>query len=136
MLLFSTPLCDACPAGWRRLALRADCACAAGLPFGVRLGITLRLYAAEPFARALATLLALQPQQVALLAATAHGDATDVQLELLPLLPPALRDAAVSNLTAALVAAGSPDAAAWAQPFGGFTVRRRACTRAASGMPR
>ena len=136
VLLFSTPLCDPCPAEWRRLALRADCACAAGLPFGVRLGITLRLFAAEPFARVLAALLALQPQQVALLAATAHGDATDVQLELLPLLPSALPDAAISNLTAALVAAGSPDAAAWAQPFGGFTVRRHARSCAAPGMPR
>jgi hypothetical protein len=124
-LVFSTPLCDACAANTRRLPLAADCACAEGLPYELQIGVAAGVFQQELFARALAARLALLPPQVLVLNISAVGDATRVQLELLPMALPMLGLDAVMNATGTLVASGAD---AWAQAFGGITVRCMACT--------
>jgi hypothetical protein len=123
-LVFSTPLCDACAANTRRLPLAADCACAEGLPYELQIGVAAGAFEQELFARALAARLALLPPQVLVLNISAVGDATRVQLELLPMALPMLGLDAVMNATGTLVASGAD---VWAQAFGGITVRCVAC---------
>ena len=123
MLMFSTPLCDACAAGTWRLPLAADCACAQGVQYELQVGVASASFAAvqDALTRALAAQLGLALPQLLLWNASAAGDETNVLLELLPLLPPSLPDADVHNLTARLLA--SCGVAAWSQLYGGITVR-------------
>jgi hypothetical protein len=123
VLMFSTPLCDACANGTWRLPLAADCACAQGVQYELQVGVASASFALvqDALARALATQLGLVPPQVLLWNASAVGDETNVLLELLPLLPPWLSDEDVLNLTTRLLA--STGVAAWSRLYGGITVR-------------
>jgi hypothetical protein len=123
VLMFSTPLCDACAADTWRLPLAADCACAQGVQYELQVGVASASFAAvqDALARALAAQLGLALPQLLLWNASAAGDETNVLLELLPLLPPSLPDADVHNLTARLLA--SCGVAAWSRLYGGITVR-------------
>ena len=157
-MLFRTPLCDPCLTGWRRLPLAADCACAVGSPFAVRLGVLVGDFNAHLFVRALAAYLGLLPSQVAVTSVTTFGDPmlvgdeylagdqvnltnltnvtvfsdkTLVAFELLPLQPPWFYDWEVLNLTSVIVSSTlvySDQVSPWPAVFGGVMVRRRVCT--------
>ena len=155
-MLFRTPLCDPCLAG-RRLPLAADCACAVGSPFEVRLGILVGDFNEHLFVRALAAYLGMLPSQVAVTSVTTYGDPvlvgdeylaggqvllanltnvtafsdkTRVAFELLPLQPPWFYDWEVLNLTSAVVNSTlvpTDQPSPWPAVFGGVTVRRCVC---------
>jgi len=152
VMLFRTPLCDPCLTG-RRLPLAADCACAVGAPYQVRVGVLVGDFNAHLFVRALASYLGLLPSQVAVTSVTTFGDPvlvgdeylaggqvlltnltnvtafsdkTLVAFELLPLQPPWLYDWEVLNLTSTVVRSmlvPIDQPSPWPAVFGGVTVR-------------